>query len=298
MSQAAFAAFLGADASTVQSWEQDLRPPSPLACRMLSEIEADATHWRKRLAACLIGPESAGRPHRPRRAAADTRAPGPSGGRGDDDGRRCFAGNPHPPGPPCRDLGARPVPRGRVGHRPEHRGHQQAEQLGRWLKDADPRALYCSAMRRAVDTAAPIGRACGLEPVVIAALHERRIGPLSGVSREEGWATYAETKRRWIAGELEVAHPGGESFADIRRRVGPILEELAARHRGETIVVVAHGVVIRVALTSLLAGFSPADFDRIAIDFASVNDLWCDGRTWTARALNQVVAPSPSRPVA
>jgi 2,3-bisphosphoglycerate-dependent phosphoglycerate mutase len=178
------------------------------------------------------------------------------------------------------------------------RGHQQAEQLGRWLQESRPSALYCSAMRRAVDTAAPIGRACGLEPVVIAALHERKIGPLSGVSREEGWATYAETKERWIAGELEVAHPGGESFADIRRRVGPILEDLAARHRGETLVVVAHGVVIRVALTSLLAGYSPADFDRIAIDFASVNDLWCDGRTWTARALNQVVAPSPSRPVA
>ena len=144
----------------------------------------------------------------------------------------------------------------------------------------------------------PIGRACGLEPVVIAALHERRIGPLSGVSREEGWATYAETKAPLDRGELEVAHPGGESFADIRRRVGPILEDLAARHRGETIVVVAHGVVIRVALTSLVAGFAPADFDRIAIDFASVNDLWHDGRTWTARALNQVVAPSPARPVA
>ena len=149
------------------------------------------------------------------------------------------------------------------------RGHQQAEQLGRWLKDADPNGALLLGDAGAVDTAAPIGRACGLEPVVIAALHERRIGPLSGVSREEGWATYAETKQRWIAGELEVAHPGGESFADIRRRVGPILEDLAARHRGETIVVVAHGVVIRVALTSLLAGFTPRrlrpDRDRLRL---------------------------------
>jgi probable phosphoglycerate mutase len=177
-------------------------------------------------------------------------------------------------------------------------GREQAEHLGRGLAEAGPSALYCSAMRRAVDTSAPIGRACGLEPIVIPALHERRIGPLSGVSREEGWATYAEIKVRWIAGELEATHPGGESFADIRRRVCPILEELAARHRGQTIVVVAHGVVIRVALASLVAGLAPSDFDRIAIDFASVNDLWFDGRTWTARALNQVVAPSPSRPVA
>ncbi len=177
-------------------------------------------------------------------------------------------------------------------------GHEQAEQLGRWLAGLGTSALYCSGLRRAGETAAGIGRVCRLAPTVIAALHERRIGPLSGVSREEGWATYAETKVRWIAGDLEASHPGGESFADIRRRVVPILEELADRHRGETIIVVAHGVVIRVALTSLVAGFSHTDFDRVAIDFASVNDLWFDGRTWTARALNQVVAPSPARPVA
>jgi len=60
MSQAAFAAFLGADVSTVRSWEQGSRPPSPLACRILSEIEADPAHWRKRLAACVVGPEARG----------------------------------------------------------------------------------------------------------------------------------------------------------------------------------------------------------------------------------------------
>jgi len=178
------------------------------------------------------------------------------------------------------------------------RGLEQAERLGRWLADKGATALYCSGLRRAMDTAAPIGRACALEPIVIPALHERRIGSLSGRSRQEGWGTYSDSKARWIAGDLEASHPGGESFADIRRRVCPILEQLAARHRGETIIVVAHGVVIRVALTSLVTGFSPVDFDRIAIDFASVNDLWFDGRTWTSRALNQVVAPSSARPVA
>jgi DNA-binding transcriptional regulator YiaG len=60
MSQAAFAAFLGADVSTVRSWEQGLRPPSPLACRLLSEIEAEPAHWRKRLAACVVDPEAHG----------------------------------------------------------------------------------------------------------------------------------------------------------------------------------------------------------------------------------------------
>jgi broad specificity phosphatase PhoE len=177
-------------------------------------------------------------------------------------------------------------------------GVQQAERLGQSLRDASPRALYCSAMRRAVDTAIPIGRACGLEPVHIKALHERSIGFLSGTPRQEKWAVYADTKARWIAGDLEFSHPGGESYAAIRRRVCPIFEELAVRHQGETIIVVAHGVVIRVVLTSLVNGLSPAEFDRIGIDFASVNDLRFEGTTWTVRMLNQVIAASTAPPVA
>ena len=59
-SQAAFAGFLGVDPSTVRSWEQGLRSPSMLACRILSEIEANPTHWHNRLSACLIGPETRG----------------------------------------------------------------------------------------------------------------------------------------------------------------------------------------------------------------------------------------------
>jgi broad specificity phosphatase PhoE len=135
-------------------------------------------------------------------------------------------------------------------------------------------------------------------PIVKPALHERRLGPLSGVSREEGWSIYAQSKARWIGGDLEYSHPGGESYADIRRRVIPVFEEIVANHPGKTIIIVAHGVVIRVILTSLLAGYQPADFDRIAIDFASINDLGFDGENWTARELNRVVAASTARPVA
>jgi 2,3-bisphosphoglycerate-dependent phosphoglycerate mutase len=177
-------------------------------------------------------------------------------------------------------------------------GERQAELVGESLRPMGAVALYSSAMTRAVATARPIGVACNLVPIVEPGLHERRLGPLSGVSREEGWSIYAQSKAQWIAGKLEYSHPGGESYADIRRRVIPIVSEIVARHAGRTIVVVAHGVVIRVILTSLLAGFHPGDFDRVAIDFASINDLWFDGDNWTARELNRVVAASPARPVA
>ena len=159
-------------------------------------------------------------------------------------------------------------------------------------------AVYCSGMRRAVATATPIAAALGLSPIVVPELHERRIGPLSGRSREDGWDVYQESKRRWVAGDLEFSHPGGESFAEIGRRVLPVLDDLRRRHPGGRLIVVAHGIVIRVALLNLLADRSPADFDAVAIDFASINELVHDGDGWRAEALNVVTAPSPARPVA
>ncbi|MBV8487134.1 MAG: histidine phosphatase family protein, partial [Planctomycetaceae bacterium] len=109
---------------------------------------------------------------------------------------------------------------------------------------------------------------------------------------------YVQSKKEWTAGNLEFTHEGGESFADIRRRVLPIVEGTAFRHCGQTVLIIAHGIVIRVLLLSLLPQFKTADFDRIAIDFASINDLRHNGRTWRACALNQLVAPSPAKPVA
>ncbi len=101
-----------------------------------------------------------------------------------------------------------------------------------------------------------------------------------------------------MAGDLEFTHEGGESFAAIRRRVLPVVRQIALRHPGQTVILIAHGIVIRVLLLSLLDHLQPADFDRIAIDFASINDLRWDGHRWRAHALNQVVAPSPAKPVA
>lgn len=167
------------------------------------------------------------------------------------------------------------------------RGRIQAETVARLLATQRPDVLYCSAMRRALQTAEAIERACDLVAHVEPALHERKMGPLSGVSREEGLAAYAEARKRWMAGELDYTHKGGESFAQIRARVVPILERIVERSPGKTVVVVAHGVVIRVILTTILEGRGPADFQRFPIDNAALNDLRWDGARWRAVHLNQ-----------
>lgn len=166
-------------------------------------------------------------------------------------------------------------------------GRLQARQAAAGLAGLGPVAVYCSAMRRAMETADPIAEACGIDPIVIPELHERRMGPLSGVPIAEARDRVDLHIRRWGEGDLDAAHEGGESYRELRDRVVPPFVSLAERHRGETAVAVLHGVVIRVLLTALVDHLSPADYHRIAIRFVAVNDLrYRDGR-WSIAALDR-----------
>jgi putative transcriptional regulator len=51
VSQAVFARMLGVSTVLVQSWEQDVRKPVAMACRLLDEINANPRRWRRMLAA-------------------------------------------------------------------------------------------------------------------------------------------------------------------------------------------------------------------------------------------------------
>ena len=51
VSQPVFADFLGTSRSTIRSWEQGQKSPSPMARRLLSFIAADPTYWKGRFSA-------------------------------------------------------------------------------------------------------------------------------------------------------------------------------------------------------------------------------------------------------
>ena len=170
------------------------------------------------------------------------------------------------------------------------RGTRQAEAVAAHLAGLRPDALASSGMRRALDTAAAIARACRLEVEVEPLLHERRVGALSGTPTGLSEGVWPETLRRWLAGETGYAPPGAESFDDIRARVLPVWERLAARHEGRTLVVVAHGVVCKVLLVSLLPGWTVADYPRLGpIHNVAVSELVRDGPggAWRAARLNE-----------
>lgn len=170
------------------------------------------------------------------------------------------------------------------------RGRRQAEAIAPVLKKEVPQVLVTSAMRRAIETATPTARACGLELQIEPQLHERRVGALVGTPTRGHDGVWPDTLRRWLAGDTGFALPGAESFDDIHSRVLPVWQRVTTEHAGKTIVIVAHGVVCRVLLLSVLLGRSIGDWHDVHSDNVAINELLHDGESWRALRLNDLPA--------
>jgi broad specificity phosphatase PhoE len=169
------------------------------------------------------------------------------------------------------------------------RGRRQAQALAPILAAWTPVAIVSSAMRRARETALPAALACGLPLRTETDLHERRVGALSGTPFHAAEGIWPDTLRRWVDGETHYAPPGAESFDAIRDRVLPVWNRLTTEYAQQNIVVVAHGVVCKVLLLSLVAGLSPKDWHRLGpMRNAAINEVVNDGSGWQLVRLNEV----------
>ncbi len=116
-----------------------------------------------------------------------------------------------------------------------------------------------SHLQRTHQTAAAIGAAGYPLPEIAqhADLAEQHFGDWQGRPRAPAYEKYGSFHGFWMT-LLDEAPPNGESFADLRHRVGAVVERLTAEHRGRDIVAVAHGGTIRAAIVNALAQPSPA----------------------------------------
>ncbi|MBI1323914.1 histidine phosphatase family protein [bacterium] len=156
-------------------------------------------------------------------------------------------------------------------------GHEQARRLAKRFADTPIDAIYSSAMRRAVDTATPIASTLGLELQQVPALHERSMGELAGASRDEFRHVFTDAMIAWMAGDLNYTHPTGESYQAMRRRGVPALTDILNRNDGRTVLVVAHGMLIRVLISSLVPEWPVSKLADIRIDNCATNEFDWEG---------------------
>jgi probable phosphoglycerate mutase len=154
-------------------------------------------------------------------------------------------------------------------------GQVQAEAAASWLAEQPVTALYSSDLLRARQTAERIAARLDLLPRFRAEFRERRYGFFEGLTYEESRARYPADYESFETRDPEFVIPfGGESLRQLHERVSAGLHDVAAAHRGQTIVVVTHGGVLDI-VNRLVRGrslSSPRDF---LIPNAGIN--WVSG---------------------
>jgi len=125
-------------------------------------------------------------------------------------------------------------------------GLRQAEHLARALAGREAvDAIYASDLSRAHATAQAIAQAMGHTVSTHAGLRERHFGVFQGSTFEEVQAQLPEHAWHWRKRTPDWTPPeGGESLLALHERIVRTVDELAARHTGQQIVMVAHGGVL------------------------------------------------------
>ena len=127
------------------------------------------------------------------------------------------------------------------------RGQWQAQQLGAALAEHGLNHIYTSDLARAHHTALAIATHAGIAPQAVAlhaGLRERAFGVFEGRTHAEIEAQWPQDALRWRQRVPDWAPQGGESPLQLRQRVEQTVAQIAARHPGEHIALVAHGGVL------------------------------------------------------
>lgn len=131
-------------------------------------------------------------------------------------------------------------------------GRLQAKAAARALREIEPTAIVSSDLSRASATADELAAVTGLPVTLDARLREIDAGRWEGLTAEQIVAAgEGEALAGWRRGE-DVAVGGAERPSELGRRGAAALLEHADALDGGTLVVVAHGAVLRTGVLSLL----------------------------------------------
>lgn len=124
------------------------------------------------------------------------------------------------------------------------KGRWQAARLAQALSDEPIAAFYSSDLARAHETASTAARAHGKPVETHRGLRERAFGHFEGLTWADIEAHHPQDAQAWRKRVPEFAPPGGESLLQLRERVIAAVNDIAVRHPGEQLMLVAHGGVL------------------------------------------------------
>lgn len=168
-------------------------------------------------------------------------------------------------------------------------GRQQAFAVAsRLSKEENFVAIYSSDLHRAAETARIIASTCNLPEVILdPSLRERHVGVIQGLTLREAQKRNPVAYKNFLSAKRDQDIPGGgESLVQLLERCTSFLEKLAKKHKGERIIAVTHGGVLR----ELYGRASPTTAPDRRIKNTSVNVIHIseNGQEWTIKKWGDV----------
>jgi broad specificity phosphatase PhoE len=154
------------------------------------------------------------------------------------------------------------------------RGKEQAQILGRCLKDEAIERIVSSPLKRAYQTAQAIGRFHEVDIEIDEDLRELDQGIFDGLTFREMRKRYASFLSKWAVNPGPLVIPGGESLVDLQQRAWPAIERIIAISKNT--LVVSHNFTIAVILCNLQS-LRLASLRDVTVDVASRTYISVDG---------------------
>ena len=164
-------------------------------------------------------------------------------------------------------------------------GIEQAEHTAELLKHMNISAIYSSPIQRAKHTAEIVGEHNSLGVTIDDRLIELDMGKFTGMPYDEIFNSHGNVFMKFYNGELEIAHNGVETFAEVKKRVLGIVDHIIEKHPDENIVLVTHMDPIK-AMLSTVVDLSPTNLFELIIANASLNIFREKERKFSISGLN------------
>ncbi len=152
-------------------------------------------------------------------------------------------------------------------------GRAQAEAAAHRLSGWEIDVVVSSPLLRTRDTAGYTADLLGLPVEEDEGFVETDFGDWEGLTFAEALERDPEHVGRWTS-DPQVRPPGGESFAEVSRRVGGARDALLERHRGRRVLVVSHVTPIKVVVQQALLAPVVALY-RMHLDTACLTEVDC-----------------------
>jgi probable phosphoglycerate mutase len=159
-------------------------------------------------------------------------------------------------------------------------GVRQAQAMAEGLAGEHFDALYSSDLGRAMQTAQILAERLELDVRAEPGLRERHLGMLQGLTMAEFRERYPEHYARLRSADADYVIPEGESARQRHRRCVRCAAEIAGRHPGGKVLVIAHGGVLNSFFRHAL-GLAVAGPRRFCLYNGSINRFRIEDGEWS-----------------